>query len=106
MDTVCDEMLEEIARRVISTAAPEKVFLFGSRASGSATENSDVDLMVIVPNGTECARSLKRRIRESLLDIFVPIDIVIEPASLFERRCHVPASLEHRVATCGKKLYG
>lgn len=41
------EKLEEIIRRVIQVAQPERIILFGSAAKGEMGPNSDVDLLVI-----------------------------------------------------------
>ncbi|MBM4308688.1 MAG: nucleotidyltransferase domain-containing protein [Deltaproteobacteria bacterium] len=41
------EKLEEIIRRVIQVAQPERIILFGSAARGEMGPHSDVDLLVI-----------------------------------------------------------
>jgi predicted nucleotidyltransferase len=40
-------VLQEIIRRIVETAKPERVILFGSAARGEMGPNSDVDLLVI-----------------------------------------------------------
>lgn len=47
MSTVSQEALEEIIRRIVRVAQPERIILFGSAARGSMGPNSDVDLLVI-----------------------------------------------------------
>ena len=44
---VNQEVLQEIIRRVVETAQPERIILFGSAARGEVGPNSDVDLLVI-----------------------------------------------------------
>ena len=45
-----DETLRnEIVRRVLSVARPDKIILFGSAAAGQMTKDSDVDLLVVEP---------------------------------------------------------
>src|SRR5205823_7452916 len=46
---ISDDLIAEMARRLVSELQAEKVILFGSRASGIAEPSSDVDLFVIVP---------------------------------------------------------
>jgi Nucleotidyltransferase domain len=41
------EVLGEIIRRVVETAQPEKIVLFGSAARGELGPSSDVDLLVV-----------------------------------------------------------
>jgi predicted nucleotidyltransferase len=42
-----DEKLQEIIRRIVRVAHPEKIILFGSAARGEMGPDSDVDLLVI-----------------------------------------------------------
>ena len=106
MDAISEDTLGEIARRIVAEIGPKQLFIFGSRAWGTPGESSDLDLMVIVPDGQGPLRLLKRRVRQCLHDILIPIDIILEPVSLFERRCRVHASLECLVAEKGKRIHG
>jgi predicted nucleotidyltransferase len=45
--TVAKETLDEIIRRIVEVAQPERIILFGSAARGEMGPNSDVDLLVI-----------------------------------------------------------
>ena len=42
-----DSVVRDIVRRIVDTAQPERVILFGSRARGDARPNSDYDVLVI-----------------------------------------------------------
>jgi len=42
-----EETLQEIIRRIVQVAQPEKIILFGSAVRGEMGRNSDVDLLVI-----------------------------------------------------------
>jgi len=44
---VTAKKIEEIKEKIVKTIAPEKIILFGSYATGEATEESDIDLVVI-----------------------------------------------------------
>jgi len=45
--SVSKETLNEIIRRIVEVAEPEKIVMFGSAARGEMGPNSDVDLLVI-----------------------------------------------------------
>src|SRR5215471_11660713 len=45
--TVSEKILQEIIRRVVEVAKPEKIILFGSAARGEMGPHSDVDLLVV-----------------------------------------------------------
>jgi uncharacterized protein len=42
-----DDLVRDIVRRIVETAQPDKIILFGSRARGDARPNSDFDVLVI-----------------------------------------------------------
>ena len=41
--------IQQAVKRIVQTAQPNKVILFGSYARGDSTPDSDLDLMVILP---------------------------------------------------------
>ncbi len=75
-----DEIVQKIVRSIVDAVNPEEVILFGSRASGSARENSDVDLVVIesAPFGKTRSRRLQAaRLYEAVADFNVSTDILV-----------------------------
>ena len=41
------EKIAQLTARIVEAERPEKIILFGSYASGTTTESSDIDLLVI-----------------------------------------------------------
>ena len=75
-----DEVVQQIVRSIVDEVDPEQVILFGSRASGSAGENSDVDLVVIesAPFGKARSRRLEAaRLYEAVAGFDVSADILV-----------------------------
>ncbi len=68
--------IDEIVRRVVDVARPDRILLFGSSARGEATENSDVDLLVIKA-GVSHRRRLAQDIYVGLIGIPVPVDVIV-----------------------------
>jgi len=71
-----DETLREIVDRIVRGFSPVRIILFGSRARGTATADSDVDLLVV----TDRPGSKRRQavaIDLALADISVAKDVVI-----------------------------
>lgn len=45
-----DQRLDDMVQRILSVGNPQKIVLFGSRASGTARADSDHDLLVVEPS--------------------------------------------------------
>jgi predicted nucleotidyltransferase len=73
--------LDDIIRRVVEVAQPERIILFGSAVRGSMARNSDVDLLIVKEGGD--AKNLRARIYENLYGVRVAVDaILVSPADL------------------------
>jgi uncharacterized protein len=70
------ELLNEIVRRIVETARPDRIILFGSAALGRMGKDSDLDLLVI-KSGVPHRRKLAQQIRLRMFGIGVPMDIVV-----------------------------
>jgi predicted nucleotidyltransferase len=106
MRTLNRELLDEIVRRLVAEFQPEKIYLFGSHAWGTPTEDSDVDLCVVVPESGE--RPVQRAIRaQRCLDgMGLAKDILVKTRAEFDRYRSVYASLEAQIRDQGRLLYG
>jgi predicted nucleotidyltransferase len=58
--------IEATCADIVREFAPLKVILFGSYAYGKATEDSDVDLLVVMPCAAEEGRRLAVQIRQRI----------------------------------------
>jgi predicted nucleotidyltransferase len=101
---VTEELLMEIAKRIVENFHPEKVVLFGSYAYGKPTIESDVDLLVIMKsNDRPAKRSAKVisvcRPRHLGMDV-----IVITPEELERQLAGFDPFLEEALSK-GKVLY-
>ena len=96
----------EINRYVAALArefSPRQVVLFGSHASGRATADSDVDLLVImdrVADGVEKAVEMRRRIPRTF-----PIDLLVCSKTEAARRLAQKDSFFLSVVRKGKTVY-
>lgn len=73
--TLAPRTLDEIIRRVVEVAQPERIVLFGSAAKGEMTRHSDVDLL-IVRDGAD-ALELMAQIYRRLHGVGVPVDAIV-----------------------------
>ena len=78
------EVLEEIIRRVVEVAQPERIILFGSAARGQMGPNSDMDLLVVKRGKFDQGR-LTEDIYQSLYGVGQAVDVVVVTAEQVER---------------------
>jgi predicted nucleotidyltransferase len=68
--------LDEVVRRIVEVAQPDRIILFGSAARGDHSRASDLDLLVI-KSGVKRGRRLAQEIYMRLAGIGVGVDIVV-----------------------------
>jgi predicted nucleotidyltransferase len=98
------EKLQLVVERLVATAHPKRIILFGSRARGNADARSDVDLMVVketVANRYEELVELDR----ALTGLTLPVDILLVSEAEFEERTAQPGTVERAARSEGLVLY-
>jgi predicted nucleotidyltransferase len=106
MKEINSEMLEEVTSRIVGAVHPEKIVLFGSHVWGRPTDDSDIDLMVIVDRSEQPGYRLARDIYRSLRGLRVPVEVVVRTRDEMARGLAVKTSLERRVLEEGRVLHG
>jgi uncharacterized protein len=81
--TVDQKTLNDIIRRVVEVAHPEKIILFGSAARGEMGPNSDVDLLII-KSGTDTL-DLMGQIYMNLRGVGAAVDAIVVTPEDVER---------------------
>ena len=92
---------------ILETIPVEQIYLFGSYSNGTPTDDSDLDMYVIMKDDTPLPE-LEAEQKIALASIgrkTMPLDILVLKKSRFNRRLSAP-TLEREVATKGMLLYG
>jgi uncharacterized protein len=100
------DILDEMVRRLVAEFQPEQIILFGSHAWGEPTEDSDIDLFVIVPESNENPLRRMQRACHCLSNMGVSKDVLVKTRAEADRYRNVRASLEYKVFHEGRVLYG
>ena len=103
MVTDIDSVLDEVIRRVVEAAQPERIILFGSAARGHAEPARDLDLLVV----KACAnrRELAARIRRQLYGVKAAVDIVVVTPEDIERYKDAHALVIKQALRQGRMVY-
>jgi len=97
-------MLRELVSRITAVAQPERIVLFGSAARGTFGPDSDLDVLVVVRDGTH-RRALLRTIYERLIGFPCATDVVIATLSDLQVHADNPALVFQQALTEGQELY-
>ena len=95
--------IQEFADEVARQFKPEKIILFGSYAYGRPTPDSDVDLLVIMPQRRMRGR-MSTHIRWAVPRIF-PLDLLVRSGSEVNRRLQWGDCFLQEIVAKGKVLY-
>ena len=102
---ISEKIIEDVIQRLVSTYDPTEIYLFGSYAWGKPTEDSDLDLLVVVEESNE--KIYRRPIKASVAmrDLMIAKDILVYTEDEFSRRCEDATTLMHKIKYDGRKVY-
>ena len=95
-------VIRRFARQVAERFRPEKVILFGSHAYGTPHEDSDVDILVVMPARNQHDQAVK--IRWAVPAPF-PMDLIVRTPHNLAWRLAEGESFHTEIVTKGKVLY-
>lgn len=101
---ISNQVLDEVARRIVEKFHPEKIILFGSQARGTADNHSDVDLLVISAI-KEKRRELMVDMRRVLDNLEYAFDVIVLTREEFERDRKIPGTVGRYASKEGKVIY-
>ena len=97
------EVIQQLVDAIVARWHPDKVILFGSWAKGWQTEESDVDLMVVLP--FDCSQTeMYAEILDGIKTHF-PLDLVVITPSMLEQQLAKPNWFYHAVLNYGLVLH-
>lgn len=101
---VTAQAVKRLVEQIVEAAHPLRIILFGSAARGDAGAGSDLDVLVVMPEGTprlKTARALYGRIS----GVGAPFDILVATPSLLERHRDNPGLIYGTILREGRVLY-
>lgn len=100
---VAMNLIEELGQRIGREFGAEKVVLFGSYAEETATDDSDVDLLVIYPfQGRSVDQSVQIRMK---LRPHFPVDLIVRTPEKVDERLQMGDHFMQDIIEEGKVLY-
>ena|SRR2546428_7483566 len=99
-----DSLAQEIVRRILKVAQPDRIIVFGSAATGTMTRDSDIDLLVLERGNGE-PREAALRARDALAGLGFPFDVVVMPSERFEETKNVIGGIAYPAHKYGRVIY-
>ncbi len=99
--------MKDITRYCEAIAAafkPQRIILFGSHAYGRPDEDSDVDVLVVMPKSRPVRRDTAVQIRLKV-DADFPVDVLVRGESEVERRVRERDLFMTQVISQGRIMY-
>ena len=100
------DIIAEATKRIAQALKPEKIFLFGSHAWGVPTQDSDIDLFIIVKDSDQPSYRRSHNVYHSLRGMREPIEVIVRTNEEVEKSKSVITSLTRKVLEQGKLVYG
>jgi predicted nucleotidyltransferase len=94
--------IRHFARRVAERFQPDKIILFGSHAYGTPREDSDVDILVVMPARNQLDQAFRIR-----LEVPAPfaMDLIVRTPGNLQRWLAEGESFHTEIVSKGKVLY-
>jgi len=97
-------LVDEIVRRIVEVAHPDRIILFGSHARGEAQENSDIDLLVVMQE-VASRRDEILRIRAALVPLGISVDVLVASDADYAKWSEAPSTTLYWAKREGEVLY-
>jgi predicted nucleotidyltransferase len=95
-------LIRRFARQVAERFQPDKIILFGSHAYGTPHEDSDVDILIVMPARNQLDQAVKISLA---IDPPFPLDIIVRTPKNLGWRLNEGESFHTEIVTKGKILY-
>jgi predicted nucleotidyltransferase len=99
-----DIAVTSLVEQIVSLIHPLKVVLFGSTARDEASVNSDIDLLVVVPEGSR-RRAIAQKLYQDIRDVRVAFDLVVATPSDLEKHRDNIGLIYRNILKEGRELY-
>ena len=92
-----------LSRRIAEEFRAQRIVLFGSYARGKPTEDSDVDLFIVMPfKGKPVSKSVEMRLK---LRPAFPVDLLVRTPAMVRERLAMGDGFVQEILEKGKVLY-
>jgi predicted nucleotidyltransferase len=96
--------IDSLVQNIVEAVHPLKIILFGSYARGKTNPDSDIDVLVVMPEGVHCRRTAQLLYRQ-IRGLGVPFDILVATPRDLEKHKDNIGLIYRTVIQEGKEIY-
>ena len=97
-------VLDRLIQTVVTSVRPLQIMLFGSAARGEMGPDSDLDVLVVMPQGTHRRKTAQRLYRQ-MGGLGMPFDIVVATPEDLELHRNNPGLIYETILREGREVY-
>lgn len=94
--------IRQLCRRIAKDFHPEQIILFGSHAYGKPTQDSDIDLLVVMPfEGRHTEQAIRMLDK---LNVLIPLDLIVRTPEQVKERLALGDTFTKEILERGKVM--
>ena len=98
------ETIKYLVQRIVEESSPLRILVFGSTIRGESRADSDIDILVVMPDGTHRRRTAQQLYR-NIRNANIPFDILVTTPSDLEKYKDNPGLIYKTVLQEGVVVY-
>jgi uncharacterized protein len=96
--------IDELIQRIVEEVHPLRIILFGSAARGEMEPNSDIDLLVAMPEGVH-RRRIAQFLYQRIIGLGVPFDILVATPNDLQKHKNNIGLIYRTILQEGREVY-
>jgi len=98
------KVIDRLVRSIVEAVNPRRIILFGSAARGEIGPDSDIDVLVVMPEGTHRRRTAQF-LYEHVKGLGVPFDVLVATTEDLQRHKDNIGLVYHYALQEGREIY-
>ena len=97
-------VIDQLVERVVALVNPLKIILFGSAARGEMGPDSDLDVLIVMPEGVH-RRKTAQYLHTKMSGIPLPVDILVTTPESLEKHKDNIGLIYYAILEEGREIY-